>query len=257
MLCALAFSAIAAQGASASKGTTAFTCKEKKEKGGAGFSKAHCKPGDAVGSGASFEHVAVAPGTATEISGTNKNTGSNTNEATQVQLRAPSAGIDYELSVGVVEGVGSVTNATTETGEHYVHGVATITFKEVTVTKPSGKGCVVKGGIITTNELKATTQGQGDFLKFEPNAGEVLTSYTIEGCSTTGVNGVYEVKGSIKCPVEGATVTCTHSDTTTQGTLSDRGQKAGVAGTMTLSAKELAAGDEAFTPLSVTTVETP
>ncbi len=256
MLCALAFSAFAAQSASAaSKGTTAFTCK-KTEKGGAGFKAAHCKPGDAVGSGASFEHVAVAEGLTTEISGTNKNTGSNTESTTPVKLRNTQAGVDYEIEASKVSGVGSVTNAKDPaTGEHYVHGVAVVTFEELVITKPSGKGCKVKEAKITSNELKATTKGQGDFLNFEPATGTVMTSYTLEGCTVTSLNGVQEVTGSIKCPVDGATITCTHSETTTLGTLKERGFKSGIEGTMTLSAREKGAGE--YTPLSVTTVETP
>jgi hypothetical protein len=258
-LCALAAGAVAAQGAVASKGTTAFTCKEKKEKGGVGFSKAHCKPGDAVGSGAAFEHVAVAEGTTTELSGTNSKTGSSTESTTAVKLRNTQAGgVDYEIVAGKVSGVGSVTNARDlTTGEHYVHGTAVVVFEEVAVTKPSGKGCKTKEAKIESKLLKATTRGQGDFLNFEPAEGSVMASYTLEGCVPESLNGVQEVTGSIKCPVDGATVTCTHSETTALGTLKERGFKSGIEGTMTLSAKDSAAGDSVFTPLSATTVETP
>ncbi len=255
LLCALALSAFAAQGAAASKGTTAFTCK-KTEKGGAGFKAAHCKPGDAVGSSAAFEHVAVAEGTTTEISGTNKNTGSNTEQTTVVKMRNTQTGVDYEIQAGKVSGVGSVTNAKDpETGEHYVHGTFVVTFEEVVVTKPSG--CKVEGGSIVSKEMKATSKGQGDFLKFEPATGTALTSYNLTGCSSEGINGTQEVTGTIKCPLEGATVTCTHNSVTEQGTLKERGFKTGIDGTMTLSAKDPAAGDKEFTPLSATTVETP
>lgn len=257
MLCALAIGAFAAQGAvAATKGTTAFTCKKKNEAGGAGFSKAHCKSGDATASGAAYEHVAFAEGITTELTGSNEKTGSNTESTTPVRLRNAQAGVDYEIEAGRVSGVGSVTNAKDPvTGEHYVHGVAVVSFEEVVVTKPSGKGCTVKGGKITSNELKATTKGQGDFLHFEPATGSAMTSYELEGCSVVALNGVQEVTGSISCPVDGATVTCTHSATTALGTLKERGFKSGIEGTMTLSAREKGAGE--YTPLSVTTVETP
>lgn len=84
-----------------------------------------------------------------------------------------------------------------------------------------------------------------------------MTSYTLKGCVPESLNGVQEVTGSIKCPLDGATVVCTHTNTTEQGTLKERSFKSGIDGTMTLSAKDTAAGDKEFTPLSATTVETP
>ncbi|HSS33844.1 MAG TPA: hypothetical protein VLL27_11240 [Solirubrobacterales bacterium] len=247
MLCALAASAFAAQGAVA-KGTTAFTCK-KTEKGGAGFSKAHCKAADAVGSGAAYEHVAIAPGTTTEISGTNSGTGSNTESTVPVKLKNTQNGVTYEIQAGKVSGIGSVTNAV-EGEEHYVHGVAVVTFEELTLNPGS---CEVEGGKITSKELKVTTKGQGDFVKFEPAAGSVMTEYTLKGCSPASLNGVQEVTGSIKCPADGATISCTHNATTELGTLKERTFKSGVEGSMTLKAKDPAAGDKEFTALSVTT----
>ncbi|HSS33845.1 MAG TPA: hypothetical protein VLL27_11245 [Solirubrobacterales bacterium] len=255
LLCALAASALAAQGASASKGTTAFTCK-KTEKGGAGFSKAHCKAADAVGSGAAYEHVAIAEGTQTEISGTNEKTGSNTESTPSVKLKNTLAGVTYEVNVGKVSGLGTVTNAKDpETGEHYVHGTAKVTFEELTLNPSS---CKVEGGKITSKELKVTTKGQGDFVKFEPAEGNVLTEYTITGCPE--LNATWKMYGTVKCPADGATVICTHNTLTSEKTLregSPVGAISGIEGSMTLSAKDPTAGDKEFTALSATTVETP
>ncbi len=255
VLCAFAVSAFGAQGAAAaSKGTTAFTC--KKTGPGGGFTKAHCKASDA-GSG-EYSHVAIAEGTTTELKGTNANSGSETAETPIVKLKNKISGFDYELQVEVAQGEGWATNAKDPvTGEHYVHGTATVSFTGATVTLPANKGCKVKEGKIETKPLLATTKGQGDFLKFEPAEGSVMAVYTVEGCSAAIVNGTWEVTGSIKCPVDGATVVCTHAETTEQGTLKGKGQQTGVEGVLTLSAKDPEAGDEDFTPLSVTTIETP
>ena len=249
LLCALAASAIAAQGAAAVTGTTAFTCK-KTGKGGAGFSDAHCT--SAKGSGASFEHVGIEQGLTTELSGTNANTASGTSAAAQIKLGNTQAGVKYEIVATTLTGIGSVTNAKTESGEHYVHGTAVVTFEGLTVTQPSEKGCKVKEEKIVSKELKATTQEQGDFIKFEPASGTTLASYTLENC--VGLNTEQVVTGSIKCPLSGTTITCTHSDVTAQGTLKEGGFKSGVEGAMTLRTRQNS-GEE-FTPASVTTVTT-
>ena len=254
LLCALAVSAFAAQSASAITGTTAFTCKKKATEGGAGFSAAHCRGGDAVASGAKYEHATIEQGLTTELSGTNANTASGTTAASEIKLRNTQAGVDYEIVGSKVSGVGSVTNAKTEAGEHYVHGTAVVTFEGLTVTKPSGKGCKVKEAKIESKLLKATTQGQGDFLKFEPAEGTTMAVYTLEGCVPESLNGEQNVTGSIKCPVDGSTITCSHSETTSFGTLKERGFNSGVDGSMTLSAKAKGGGE--YTPLSVTTITT-
>lgn len=251
MLCALAFSAIAAQGASASKGTTAFTC--KKTGAGGSFTKAHCKAADA-GAG-EYSHVEVAEGTTTEISGVNTTTGG---EKPAVRLHNVQAGVEYEAIANGLSGTGWVTNAKDPgTGEHYVHGEMEVQLSELTITKPAGKGCKIKEGSINSKSLKATTKGQGDFLKFEPAEGTVMTEYSVEGCSIAGLNGTYSVTGSFKCPIDGATINCSRTETTAQGTLSEKGQKSGVEGTMTLTAKDPKEGGGEYTPLSATTVETP
>ena len=81
MLCALAFSAIAAQGASAA-GQTAFTCVENA--GEKDFTKAHCAPADFVGSGkGTFGHVAFTGTTHARLS----------NEKTNATTTGPENGI--------------------------------------------------------------------------------------------------------------------------------------------------------------------
>jgi len=263
MLCAFAFSAFAVQSASAAtKGTTLFTC--VKEEGGAGFSREHCAPGDAVTTGAKFKHVPVAENTTTEVTGTTINT-----EGVPVppRLFSVQSGVEEELESKLAhilyENEGSkswVTNAKDpETGEHYYHGEVWLRFTEVSVIKPKEKGCKVVGGEVTTKKLKETTKGQGDEILFEPASGTVFAEFTIEGCSILALNGLYKVEGKIKAQPNGATVNTTLANTKTQGTLKLRGQIAQFESSFTVRGTDKAAGDKEGEdkPLSSTTVETP
>lgn len=259
-LCALVFSAIGAQGASAVSGTTAFTCKKVTPAAGtAGFKDEHCK--EAVSSNANFEHVAIAQETTTKFTSSNNTTGS---EKSIIRLKAVLAGIEFEVSANVAAGSGWLTNAVDEK-EHYVHGEGTVTFSEVKVTKPAGKGCEVftdNNGVeegvetVMTHQLKGTTTGQGDRVKIEPATGQTLAAFFVTNCTIPALNGTYEVTGSLTGTTNGATLIFTHADVTAQGTLKLRGQKAGLDGSFTFKGKDEKAGDTEYTPLTVTTVET-
>lgn len=257
MLCALVASAIAAQGASA-KGTTAFTC-AKATGTGAGFSREHCKRADAVGSGAKFEHKEIANGTTTEVIVTNAKTNSETNAPEPFLFGGSIAGIPIELKATTVSGTGTVSNSEVS-GEMIASGTGTIIYTGVTVTKPAGQGCKVKEEKITTAKLKSTSQGQPTpeeesnaemFRKTEPNQGTIFAAISIEGCTTTALNGTFNVTGSIKGRPDGATTVFTTEDTKNQNTLKLAGQSATLNGKITFSSKK--STDTTFTPLSVTT----
>lgn len=256
LLCALAVSALAAQGAAASNGTTAFTCKAVTgSPGTTGFKDAHCKEPES-GTNVKFEHFAVAEGTTTEISGTNGKTSSNTAAPTTVVMHNVQGGIEYEIQAQSVSGIGSFTNGKSETGEHYIHGTLKVTLEEVVVTKPSG--CSIESGTIVSKELTATTLGQGDQVKFQPKEGTLFTEYNVVGASCPeAIKGNYKTSGSVLCPLEGATVSCSRTGTTEQGTFKERNVKTGIEGKLTLSAKDSVAGDKEFTPVSGTTISTP
>jgi hypothetical protein len=264
MLCALALSAFAAQSASATtKGTTAFTC--KKTGAGGGFTKSHCKPADA-GSG-EYSHVAVAENTTTEIKGTNQNTAAETTKATNLILKVTVGGVELELQATGLAGEGWTENRKDPgTGEHYLVDAGMTQFTGVTVQKPAGKGCKVytdnegvKGaeGVVDTAQLSVTSKGQGDFLKFEPTEGSTFARFIFDGCSPAvpACEGTWEVTGSLKGVPEGATVRFSHTEVTTQNTLKGKGSKAGLEGTVAISSRM--DNTETYTPLSVTTVETP
>jgi hypothetical protein len=237
VLCALAISAVAAQGASAA-GTTAVTCVS----GQGTLSGAHCLPS----STGSFGHVAIANGTTTELSGTNNNTASETTAARPSILKETIAGTELELNATTVSGTGTMTNSI-EGEEMFASGSGTITYSGVTVSKPAGKGCKVYTDVIATKtkgaegvidaNVKATTKGQGDFLKFEPAEGTAFATFFVE-CTTKveALEGTWEITGSVKCPTSGATVLCSHTETTTQNTLKGKGNKAGLDGALTIKA---------------------
>jgi hypothetical protein len=269
MLCALLISAFAAQGASAAtKGTTAFTCKEVAA-GTGHFKKAHCKPEDA-GTG-NFDHVAFAEKTTTDLSITSEKTNAETNATTPSTLKATVAGTAIELTTNTVHGEGGLENlkeGPTEPnpGEHYIHAhKVTLTYTNVEEKKAGCEVFTDKGptepvgekGVIHTEPLTVTSTGQGDSLKITPETGTTFAVFWLKNCV---VEGTYKVVGSLTCKPDGATIKCDHTEVTTQGNLhlqSAVGPKAGYEGSLTISGKDTTPGDVNFTPLSVTTVETP
>jgi hypothetical protein len=269
MLCALLVSAFAAQSASASKGTTAFTCTESAEvKNRFG---AHCLE---AGTPKNFGHVAIAQDTTTPIEGTAENTGTNTVGAKPTKLKMTIAGVATELEATALHGEGWMENKVhaEPKGEHYAiaHGDS-ITYTKVKVVKPAELGCKVytsnedttKGeeGVVHTTPLKGTTTGEQretpepkHNVKIEPTTeGGAFAHFVIAYCKAPveALNGPYTVSGSVTCGVNGATIDCVHNTITTANTLKVNGSiKAGIEGSLTLKNKTNG------TPLSATTVET-
>ena len=185
MLSALLMSAFAAQGAAATKGTTAFTCQEK---AGGTFTDAHCKT---AGSG-NFQHVAIAQDTKTEVTVSNETTGG---VEEPLGFKVTIAGVPLALGAGAINGIGSLENKVAASGEHYVSGTDMFPVEEVSATegagcKPfafgngTGSGGVGEPGVVILNVLTATTEGQGDAVKLSPASGEALASFTIRVAQT-------------------------------------------------------------------------
>jgi hypothetical protein len=261
-ICALLVSAFAAQGASAAtKGTTAFTC----VKNAGTLRGEHClTTGEAS---PTFGHVAIAENTTTELEGSNEKTATETTAARPTILKGTIAGVPLILTAKKVsKGPGSVNwveNKKAASGEHYIHGEGRIHYTEVT----ANHGCKVfddTGGVkgaeetVTTTQLTATTEGQGDFLKFKPAVGNLFASFIISGCEAgfSSLEKTYEVNGSVKGVPTGATTVFTHAETTAQGTLKLGEVNVGIEGALTLSGRAKGSVG-AYTPLSATTVETP
>ncbi|HVQ57691.1 MAG TPA: hypothetical protein VMS60_02175, partial [Solirubrobacterales bacterium] len=124
MLCALLVFALAVQNASASKGTTAVTCKEGPgDIGAATFNTSHCLPGEASGS---FGHYRISQNTTTEL------TGQAGSAATK--LKATLAGVATTLTSTELTMTGSMENKRDPDGEHYIHRTGTMVYKNVLVT---------------------------------------------------------------------------------------------------------------------------
>jgi hypothetical protein len=275
MLCALAFSAIAAQGASA-KGQTAFTCTS--EATVKDFAKEHCVPGE---TGTSFGHKEIPVNEVTHATLSNEKTNAETNGRTNTVLKETIAATNLELeSTGLVDGVGTLKNEVvgTEMRASAESNASGITYNGVIVKAPAGKGCKVfednggvKGaeGVVKTRKVKGHTtvvtdkeNGEGTAEErhsviIEPAvAGEPFASFFIECEKGKGVpeelEGRWEITGTITCPTHGATISCNHTTLTEQNTLKGKGKKAGLQGKATIIA-----GKEPITepthPISVTT----
>jgi len=194
-LCALLICAFAVQGASAA-GTTAYTCKEVSAGTGT-FKAGHCKPSDA-GTG-NFSHVSITNGTATEITGSDLNTGG---EHTGARLKATVAGSAIELLAREVSGSGTMSNSVSGS-EMVASGEGKIVYSNVTENLLGCKVVGIPGGeeIVETKQLSATTKGVGKKLKFTPTEGNIFAEFKLEGCV---VANTYKVIGSVLGVPDGA-----------------------------------------------------
>jgi hypothetical protein len=261
MLCALVVSAFAAQSASAD-GTTLFTCASKA--GGKGFSKAHCKTADAVASGASFGHVAVKNGTATDLIVTNTGVGTNTNETSIPKLKSTIAGSAIELlATGMSASKGTIENK--EEGTEMVVHSKNLVLKYTGVTEKL-LGCKVTGkpggaGVVETKELTATTTKEGMNVLFKPeNAEGIFAEFELTECIIGPVT--VKVFGDTTGSIDGATITVLHETGTKNpatGAVTMRvgnpttGKAAGYEGVVTVSGKDTSIAEDKGNPLSVTT----
>lgn len=253
VLFALALGAFSAASASAS-GATAFTC--VKDEGGSLFGP-HCL-GASTGDNTKYKHVAIEPEVQTTGTATNANTASGTTASTPAVLKSVTSGVVTTIECSEVHGEGVFENKTTVkgTGEMFGHAEGKLHYTGCKVTAPAGKGCVVANeGTITTNQLTGRTVGSGGSVIIEPKEPSTFVEIKIEGCSVSALNNTFPVKGSVEAKTNGATLTSTHAEVTTQGKLTFGGQKAGLEGALTLKAHKFPKeGEEVEVtkPLSVT-----
>jgi hypothetical protein len=261
MLCALVFSAVAAQSASAA-GTTAYTC--VKDVNGTLWGE-HCL-GSQNGSADKYKHEAIELNKTTEVTITNEKTENETKAASLQVYKGTIAGIEVELSATGVHGVGTLTNREdAATKEMYVEGTAFLEYTGVKVTKPA-VGCtastdnLVTGAVGEAGKIDAHmdfgTKGQGDRLKFSAAAStapsvNIWAYYVTCSPEKPGIEGTSPVTGSFTCPTNGATIVCTHLDTTAQNSLKFKGAKGGLEGSLTVLGR--ANSGEAYKPISLTT----
>jgi hypothetical protein len=197
------------------------------------FSDAHCK----TAGGAAFGHIAIPVNVSKAVTLSNITTGT---ERSFAKLKSVQSGITLEIQATEVEGTGTLENR-----EPFfimvAEGKATLKLKNVTVTAPSGKGCMVSGGTITTSKLKITS---GGINEWEASAAPIvvgeketippIAKFTVEGCSLAVLNHAYEATGRFTGIAEGATTRFTHASVTTEATFSLSGSPAGLEGSLTM-----------------------
>lgn len=262
MLCALIFSAIASQAASA--GQTAFTCVEGSP---AEFVTEHCVSSDTGTK--KFHHVAFSGETHVKLS--NAKTNASTTGSSNLIFKETIAATTVEFeTTGAIEGLGSLKNE--EVGGEMRSTATTnangLVLNGVIVKSPAGKGCKIfedtasgtKGteGVVKTKPLTVRTivTGTTHEVVFEPVTPSILDSFFIECERGKGVpeqlEGTWEGTGTFKCPTHGVTIECSHSAITTQGTLKEKGAKAGLEGKLTMTAGKLPESEPTH-PIAVTT----
>lgn len=193
------------------------------------YSDAHCV--NKSGSGG-FNLVEIPSGTETSTTATNEKTASETKAAAPEKMKGSLSGLETEFECTGAAGTGTLvsgTSSSTATG--------TLTYSGCKVLKPSGRGCKIAGGSITTNSLRSTTAGQtGSNVKVEPASGTVLGSVTLESClANKPPNTTYSTTGSFIASTSGATQTTTEAAITAQGTLTLGGNPVGTEGSLTIN----------------------
>lgn len=242
ILCALAVSAFTAVSASAApSGTRSFTCAKVGVPGT--FKDAHCLQEEVTDPG--YTHVPYTKKTAAVFP--NSNVAQSTTASQPAILKSTVAGVKTAIECTTVGGSGTIENVASGE-ESWVSGTATVEYSGCTVTEPAGKGCVVKGGKFITNELTATTKGQGMGISIAPTTGTTISEITIEKCSIGALNSTFAVTGSIPFPISGPTLIVTDEFVTAANTLKFGGQKAGLDGAVTVTAGANGTGLTVTTP---------
>jgi hypothetical protein len=184
-------------------------------------------------------------GVTTEVQGTNAETSSTTTEITKSVLASVVAGAEFEIDCAIVEGTGTLTDKTT-----WVEGVGTVKYKNCTVDKPIGKGCVVESaagekGVIETETLKLTTQGQstGKVL-VSPAGATALALINFKMCTLPALNIAHVLSGSLveeaggPLILKGPVLTSSISGVKKQATLEfDKSKNTGLGGAVTMGTK--------------------
>lgn len=255
LICAQAFCALAAQGASAS-GTTAFTCSS----GAAikGFSDEHCDTAVGTSEG-SFGHVGIEAGQETEVEYTNGKTKNETKEATPAIFKGVIAGVAFEISCTTVSGSAKDTNKEISGAMQNEGTGLALKYSGCAVSKPT-KGCKVKetlemaGSTITKENLGSGSSEMG--VEFKPTTGKAFTEFTFEGTECVLKGKSVTVEGAaVATGSRGSTAAVTSSGATlvfttamTKETLKAAGNAAELSSTVTVKMK-----GEGGKPVTLTT----
>jgi len=252
LLCALLFSAFAAQSASAalttSKNTTAFTCVSKAS---GGFSDSHC---DTTASPGTFGHELIT------TAGTEVDTTNTTNAVLKGEVVG---GGKVTITCTTVKNKtvnSTLTNSSPGALEHTLEGKAETEFKTCTVTEL--KNCTVDDPIVS----KATVHGvegmegpnkEANAMGLEfigSGANETFTEVTFRGASCAVKDTTFPIKGKVIATGGTAKQDSKHSGATlvfTNANAMEELTLGGKTSTFTLTATATMAGGGS--PISATT----
>jgi hypothetical protein len=203
LLCTLVVSAIAAPSAVALRGTTAYTCKPIKEPTDEtfGFTDEHCD--NAIfGKESKFVHEEITPGTTTQITATNNETGGK-NSTPRLEFTA--AGVTVEIRAGSF--LTCKEKTTLKNGllskQMIASGEFCGEFSALEVAQPVGGKCKVKGGVIQltaesfwTSLVAEVSKKEEMSVAFSPPTGKNFATFELEGCTAGALNKMYSVEGS-------------------------------------------------------------
>jgi hypothetical protein len=199
LLCALLFSAIAVQSASATAGTniTAFNCGSIVFGGANEFSDSHCDKYVGPGSG-SYGHSVIG---LAFIDATNVTTGEA--KSTQVLEGSPfKVSTKIECTTLIMSKEGTVSNSEPSEKVHKLTGKGTLHYTGCTVVKPlkcTTKEIVAKIGSVETQEGLTGPKGEANAmgLEFKAEIGKPLTTITLEGAECSLKGAPFPVEGSV------------------------------------------------------------
>jgi hypothetical protein len=270
-LCAMLFSAFAAQSAMAVSQTGVTCASTGTPINSDRFLKEHCKESDKNAAG-TFYHVAWGK---TKTKGDLTNTTTKVGEVDEKEpgfLKATIGGLSTIIEAKTVEAEGFIENLTTtpETGEMYITGTTSaIKFKEVSVTnRPCefvgiNPGGSKTAGSVETQAIMASTKGQAKGVAlFEPEAGPKakFAEFELKGASCPeALKGTYPVFGTVLSgAAEGATLPLLHETVTGEPAPklrlknAEEGPVAGLAGKVTIKAGEEGTATSTWKPITVT-----
>jgi hypothetical protein len=224
LLCALVLCALAAPGAMALKGTTAFICKPepKAESKTKGFEDEHCTK-SVEGTNATWVH--------TELGAVSQLTVSNLETESKVvfpKFKSTVSGVEVELEAGGAEWCvekTSVKNKETEKKQMEAAGEGCAKFYNVVVVKPTK--CSVKNEEISLEEGTAgksvvkETEGKSEmFIEFTAGKTERFAEISLEGAECALKGTAIKVTGTAKAnktteegKLDGPTVRFTTAET--------------------------------------------
>ena len=197
LLCALLFSAIAVQNASATAGTniTGFTCAKVASKATGEFKDAHCDEKKSTENG--YKHELIT-GT-TEAEATNETTGGA--KSTQVIEGSPFK-VAAKIECTTLTGSGTIENSEPSAKVHKLTGSGTLQLTGCTVVKPAKctlkEPFVTKIGSVETQEVLTGPKGEANAMGFEYRspAGEPFGIITLQGAECA-IKEPCAVEGSV------------------------------------------------------------